>query len=283
MTDFRSRDAAPLSPEEWRAIDLAAQDSARGQLVGRRFLALFGPVGPGMEYIEQDRLGPPRGAIVSMEGEEEADEAPPLAPVRRRALPLPLLYRDARVYWRDLERTRQTGIGLDLSGVVAAAAEVAAAEDRLIFQGDARLGIEGLLTTPDSQGQVLGDWTAPGDAYAQIARATAQLLQAGHPGPYALVLSPERWARLERVSDLTGTLELVAVERLLRGPVLPSPFVDGGVLLDPSSGNMDLALGIDLSVAYADSEHMNHRLRVLETVVPRVKRPSAILRLDPQK
>lgn len=279
-TDFRSRDAAPLSPEEWRAIDSAVLDTARGLLVGRRVLSLYGPVGPGVEHVESDRLAAPRGAIVSMEGDED-DEAPPLGPLRRRALPLPLLYRDARVFWRDLERTRQAGVGLDLGSVISAAAEVAAAEDNLVFRGEPRLGIEGLLTAADVQTQALADWSAPGNAYAQIARAAAQLLQSGHPGPYALVLSPERWALLERVQDRTGTLELTAVEKLLRGPVLPSPAVPGAVLLDASAGNMDLAVGIDLTVAYADSERMNHRLRVLETAVPRIKRPSAILRLDP--
>ncbi|MCS6914119.1 MAG: family 1 encapsulin nanocompartment shell protein [Myxococcales bacterium] len=277
-TDFRSRDAGPLTAEEWRSVELAAIETARHQLIGRRFLALYGPLGSGVEFVELDLLGPPRAAAVSLQGDEDA---PPLRPARRRILPLPLLYRDCLVFWRDLERARMNGAGLETSAIVAAAAEVAAAEDQLIFHGNPELGIEGLLTAADTHAVQLGDWNAAGEAYQQVVRAVAQLQQAGHPGPYALVLSSDRFARLERVHDMTGTLELVAVERLVRGPVLPCPVISGGVLLDPSAANMDLAVGIDLTVAYADNDQMNHRLRVLETVVLRLKRPSAVLRLVP--
>lgn len=285
--DFRARDRAPLTPEEWQSVDLAAQDSARARLVGRRILSIFGPLGVGTEHVEPSRLGTAHGASLwlssspasSPPGETAAPE--PVTALRRPPLPLPLLFRDARLSFRDLERSRQVRAGLDLTVVAAAAAEVAAAEDALVFGGDRRLGIEGLVEGAGAA-QPLANWSAPGDAYGQIARAVEHLAGAGHPGPYVLVLSPALFARLQQLTDLTGTLEGKAVERLLRGPVLPSSAVPGALLLDHSPVNVDLAVGLDLSVAYAGAESDgNHRLRVMETVVPRIKRPSALYRMDP--
>ncbi len=280
--DFRARDRAPLTPpmtpEEWLSIDQAAQDCARARLVGRRVLSLFGPLGAGIEHVEAGRLGPIRGAVVSLSGDEAGPE--PIATDRRAPLPLPLIHRDARLSFRDLARSRQLHAALDLTVIAAAAAEVAAAEDTLIFRGERHLGIEGLLDS--AQPMPLTSWAAPGEAYGQIAQAAEQLLAAGHPGPYALILSPALFARLQQLTDLTGTLEIHAVERFVRGPVLPCGAVPGAVLLDHSPVNMDLAIGVDLSVIYAGAEpDGSHRLRVLETVVPRIKRPSAIVRLDP--
>ena len=100
-TDFRARDGAPLSEEEWRALDVAVQDAARVRLAGRRFLTLAGPLGAGTEFIAVDRPGGTPGATISLLG--DADDVPPISPGQRRVLPLPILYRDFRLSWRDNE------------------------------------------------------------------------------------------------------------------------------------------------------------------------------------
>ena len=49
--DFLARESADLSPELWKAIDETVVKDASSQMVGRRFLPLFGPVGPGAESV----------------------------------------------------------------------------------------------------------------------------------------------------------------------------------------------------------------------------------------
>jgi len=49
--DLRMRDDAPLSTQEWHAIDDVAVQVARGSLIGRRFVRLYGPLGAGVQAV----------------------------------------------------------------------------------------------------------------------------------------------------------------------------------------------------------------------------------------
>ena len=40
---------------------------------------------------------------------------------------------------------------------------------------------------------------------------------------------------------------------------------------------MDLVIGIDMTTAYLELVDLNHHMRVLETVLPRIKRQDAIV------
>ncbi|MCC8180150.1 MAG: encapsulin, partial [Planctomycetes bacterium] len=42
------------------------------------------------------------------------------------------------------------------------------------------------------------------------------------------------------------------------------------------ANNMDLVIGQDMITAYLGNEGLDHAFRVMETVVPRIKRPTAI-------
>ena len=47
MSDYLMRDAAPMSAEEWAAVDGVVVKTAQTLLVGRRFIELTGPLGAG--------------------------------------------------------------------------------------------------------------------------------------------------------------------------------------------------------------------------------------------
>jgi len=48
------------------------------------------------------------------------------------------------------------------------------------------------------------------------------------------------------------------------------------VLLDSGAQNMDLAVALDLSTAFVESTNLSYRLRVVESLVMRIRRPGAI-------
>jgi uncharacterized linocin/CFP29 family protein len=52
-----------------------------------------------------------------------------------------------------------------------------------------------------------------------------------------------------------------------------------GLFLSMGAHNLELVVGRDLATAYAGNEGLDHRFRVLETLVLRVKRLGAICRL----
>jgi uncharacterized linocin/CFP29 family protein len=124
----------------------------------------------------------------------------------------------------------------------------------------------------------MGDWDSGGRAFADVVEGVRMLTQAGFTGPYALAVSPRLYADLNRIFDNSGVLELEQVEKLARRGVYPTAVLPEptALLVDSGAQNMDLAVGLDLSVAYVESSNLNHLFRVLETLVLRIRRPGAI-------
>jgi uncharacterized linocin/CFP29 family protein len=92
------------------------------------------------------------------------------------------------------------------------------------------------------------------------------------------MVSPQLYADLNRVFDNTGVLEIEQIEKLARRGVYATGILSEptALLVDSGAQNMDVAVGLDLSTAYVESSNLNHRFRVLESVVLRIRRPGAI-------
>jgi uncharacterized linocin/CFP29 family protein len=278
--DYLQRDLAPVTAEQWRAIDQAVVGTARGALVGRRIVSVVGPLGGGIEVLPNDLVGGAGAGQIDLVGGSEGDA---IGLEARRFLPLPLIYKDFWLHWRDLESSRQLGTPLDTGKAAAAAAATAQAEDRLVFLGDDSLGLPGLLTVEGRQTLSMGDWAVTGRAFADVVAGVQALVDAGFTGPYALAVSPRLYAQLNRVFHDTGVLELEQVEKLARRGVYPTAILPepAALLADTGAQNVDLAVGLDLSAAYVESNNLNHRFRVLESLVLRIRRPGAIVTFQP--
>lgn len=280
MAEYLQRDQAPLTSGQWSTLDAAAITTARSSLVGRRFISLVGPFGPGVESLPSDTLSGTSTGQIDLLGNEEGET---IGIERRRYLPLPLIYKDFWIHWRDLESSRQFGTPLETNKAAGAASACAQAEDRLIFDGESSLVLPGLRNVADRQTLPMRDWGAEGQAFADVVDGVRQLTDQGFTGPYALVVSPRLYAQLNRVFDGTGVLELEQVEKLARRGVYPSSVLPepAALLVDSSAQNMDLAIAVDLAVAFVESTNLNYRLRVLESLVLRIHRPGAICAFEP--
>jgi uncharacterized linocin/CFP29 family protein len=280
VPDFLQREQAPLGPDEWAALDQAVVRTAQSMLVGRRFINLVGPFGPGVEALPNDVLRGGGAGQIDLLGESVGEE---LSIQSRRFLPLPLLYKDFWIHWRDLEASRQLGVPLDVGRPAAAAAATAQSEDRLVFDGEPSLGLPGLRNIEGRQTLPMSDWDSMGRAFSDVVEGVRVLTQAGYTGPYALAVSPRLYADLNRIFDDSGVLELEQVEKLARRGVYPTAVLPepGALLIDSGSQNLDLAIGLDLSTAYVESDNLNHRFRVIESLVLRIRRPGAICMYEP--
>ncbi|POB11131.1 family 1 encapsulin nanocompartment shell protein [Sulfobacillus sp. hq2] len=276
--EFLQRDQAPLNEREWALLDEAVRRVIAQQVTGRRFLSLFGPVGSGVQVIPVDRTPPSGQGQVDMVG--ETNDAVRLA--HRLYQKIPLLHRDFLVFWRDIESARAQGIPIDWSMAEAAASLVAQAEDRLILEGDASNQIEGLLTVSGRQVLTPGE-EQPNSGFHDVVRAINVLSAAGFYPPYTVVVGPELFATWHRLYGNTGVLEIEQIRKLAEQGVYVSPLMPTHTVLVLAAGaeNMDLAIGIDAVVGYVESTSMNHRLRVLETLTLRIKRPAAICHIAP--
>ena len=255
MADFLSREEAPLSAEEWEKLDHLVIEVAKKQLVGRRFIDLFGPLGAGTQVVPVFAITSPSSGSARI--------------AERQYLPLLSHFEDFSLSWQDIETARQFGTPLELGPAAAAAVACAQKEDKLIF-GD--------LLSKAGTSAPLGDWGASGAALASIATAVDSLTSKGFLGPFAAVLNPRLYSRLHRIVAGSGLLELNLVKEVATGGVFQTPQLTEAQALVVSMGvqNLDLAVAQDMVTAYMGPDRMDHQFRVMEVVLPRIKRPEAI-------
>jgi uncharacterized linocin/CFP29 family protein len=281
--DYLMRDDAPLTEAEWERLDELAVSTARRLLVGRRFIELTGPVGMGTQVVPLDTI---TGGEACVHDEEdcncEGEECDIVRVSSRKFVPVPLIHKDFMLAWRDVEAAHQFGTELELGPVTAAAAFVARAEDELIFHGRPEHGYPGLLNVEGRQTVPLSNWETSGNALNDVVAAGQTLADAGFYAPYALVVSPALHALLQRVYKGSGQMEYRLVQTVADGGILQSPALAPKEALVISQGtqHLDLAVAQDLVTAYLGPEGMDHRFRVLESLVLRIKQPGAICVLE---
>lgn len=281
MADFLLRDQAPLNEEQWERIDRMVREVAERALVGRRIISLFGPFGPGVQVVPTDVFAGTEKGCVDMLGEEEAGRVHAQS---RRYIPLPVIYKDFRLHWRDLETAAQMGLPLDISAAAAAATFCARAEDDLIFNGRNvdTVQYEGLLNAAGRATLPMSDWNEVGNSFRDVVSATQTLIAGEFFGPFALVVSPRLFASMNRLHENSGILEIEQVQKIATAGVFQTPVLNDetAVVVSVGAENMDIAVGQDLVTAYLETSELNHYFRVMEVLALRIKRPGSICTLE---
>ena len=279
--DYLKHGENPLTEEDFQRLTEAAIQSARRRLVGRRFIELYGPMGPGVQAIPYDQFTGTETGYVDIVGEMGEDR---VFTDKRTFRTIPIIYKDFLIHWRDLEMAKQMNMPLDISAAAGAASWCAEKEDQLIFYGDEHLGYEGLMNHPERNIAELHDgWEKAGSAFQDVVSATETLFENGHYGPYAMAVSPRLFANLHRFWEDARVMEIDTVRRLVQGGIFQSNVIrnPGAVVVSLGEENLDLAVSVDMTVAYLGAERMNHPFRVLEALILRIKHPDAICTIEP--
>ncbi|MBM3236356.1 bacteriocin [Candidatus Poribacteria bacterium] len=271
MADYLNREEAPLSHEDWERLDKIVVEVARKRLVGRRFITIRGPLGVGIQVIQKSSLS-------GMAGGEE------IAVSQRENLAIPMIAKDFRLHWRDIESSQRLGMPLELGPAAAASAVCAQMEDRLIFTGCAHEGEAcacpglGLLNVNGRNELETAGWEKPGRAFQDAVAAIEKLISAGCYEPYGMVVSPAMYAKLHRMMGRGARLEIAFIKELMTDGIYQSPVLKAneGVVVATSLENLDLVIGQDLITAYLGLDNMDHPFRIFETVLLRIRRPEAI-------
>jgi uncharacterized linocin/CFP29 family protein len=182
-------------------------------------------------------------------------------------LPLQVIHKDFWLLWRDIETSQQFNMPLDLSPAAAAAVTCAYAEDDMVFSG--------LLGAADSHIEA-ADWDVEANGFANVVAATETLISGGFYGPYAAVFPSAIYAKLHRLMGRGGRLEIQHIQEVVSGGVFQSPRLGTPIVIAQGVENVDLAVGQDLTTAYLGPDLVDHRFRVMESLVLRVKRAGAI-------
>ena len=276
--DFLGRDDSPLTEEEWKQIDEAVVSVAKSTLVCRRFIPVVGPIGPGHQMVSYDVIYGMEPGVCEIKPGQEYESCEPIRTGVRKHVPIPTIYKDFVISWRDLEHFRQFNLPIDTSNAVAASVATAVAEDSLILLGNKNLGLEGLMNAEGINKISMSDWSVVGNAFSDVMAGISKLAEQGFYGDYYLLVNPRQYFQLNRMHDNTGLLEIEQIKKIV-SEVFQSPIVPENKALLVSAGpqNFDLVIAQDVSVAYVESSNMNHLFRVLEMIALRIKRPGSIL------
>ena len=276
--DFLGRGESPLTAEEWKQIDDTVIGVAKNTLVCRRFIPVMGPIGAGHQAVYYDVIYGMEPGVCEIKPGQEYETCEPIRTGVRKQIPIPTIYKDFIISWRDLEYFRQFNLPVDTSNAAAAAVATSVAEDTLILLGNKNLGLEGLLTAESINNLSMSDWTKVGNAFSDVMAGVSKLVEQGFYGNYYLVVNPKQYFQLNRMHDNTGLLEIEQIKKIVsdvfQTPIIPE---DRALLVSAGPQNFDIVIAQDISVAYVESSNMNHVFRVLEMVALRIKRPSSIL------
>jgi uncharacterized linocin/CFP29 family protein len=96
---------------------------------------------------------------------------------------------------------------------------------------------------------------------------------------YAIALGPRCYAGLTKTMSPAGFPVLEYVKRLLDGPIVSAPGVDGAVVLSQRGGDFELVVGQDFSIGYLDHSATAVHLYVQESLTFRVLSSAAAVPL----
>jgi uncharacterized linocin/CFP29 family protein len=262
------RQHAPITDTGWSVIDDEARERLAPGLAARKLVDFAGPRG---WQHSATNLGRTRAiADAPFDGVTAA---------QRRVLPVVELRAPFSLSRDELLDADRGAEDIDLAALDAAAQRIATAENRAVFHGWEAAGITGVAEASPHEGTQLGEDCA---AYPRhVARAVEALLRAGIEGPYGLALGPEPYTRVLETTEHGGYPLFDHLRKILGGPLVWSPGVQGAVVVSQRGGDFVLESGEDLSIGYdrhdADAVH----LYLVESLTFRVVTPEAAVALTP--
>lgn len=258
--DILRRSLAPISDEAWEEIDSLAGDYLRSSLAARRLLDVEGPKGWGFHGVSTGRLGPVKDSGAVSYGMYD------IKPLLELRVPFELNV------W-ELDNASRGAKDVDLDVLEKAAEEVAAFEDKVLFEGLKDSGITGLK--PASENSPIQFPQDPEQMVQAISEGIAQLVKNSIEGPYSLAVPMDIWQQLS--GYIKGVSLKTHVERLLGGAVVPARHLDKPLLVSVRGGDFLMTLGQDLSIGYGTHSTKTVGLYFTESFTLQIFEPRAVV------
>ncbi|HEY5211253.1 MAG TPA: family 1 encapsulin nanocompartment shell protein [Stellaceae bacterium] len=245
------RDLAPISAAGWSEIDKEATRTLKTSLGARRIVDFVGPKGWDFAAVGTGRsesVAPPVKAEITAR--------------LRQVLPLVELRVPFEIERSELDAVDRGAKDPKTDPVIAAARQIAIAENRTIFHGFPEAGIRGLC---EAQASVAIPFAEDFVSFPNaVAAAKTKLRDGGVSGPYAVALSEHAYTALSETTS-GGYPVLEHVRRLVDGPLVWTPGLDGAVVMSMRGGDFELTVGQDFSVGYLDHDARKVRLYIEES------------------
>jgi uncharacterized linocin/CFP29 family protein len=261
------RPHAPISDAAWKVLDEEARERLTPALAARKLVDFEGP--HGWEHSATNLGRVRRLASAPCEG---------VSGLQRRVLPLVEVRADFELTRDELRDVDRGADDADFEPLDRAAHQLAVAENIAVFHGwqDALTGIT--EASPHEPMQLGVDM----DGYPrQVAGAVERLLSHGITGPYGLALGREQYRRVVETAEHGGYPLLDHLGKILEGPIVWAPGVDGAVVLSLRGGDFVIESGQDVSIGYESHDSELVRLYLEESFSFHAATPEAAVALKP--
>jgi uncharacterized linocin/CFP29 family protein len=199
--------------------------------------------------------------------------------LQRRVLPLVELRADFAIQLGELRDHDRGRPDVDLAELDGAAHRIAVAENTAVFHGWPDVGVSGIAEASPHSVQALGE---EAESYPRpVAAAVELLLQTGIAGAYALALGREQYTRVVETAEHGGYPLLDHLRKILDGPVVWAPGVNGAVVVSLRGGDFRFESGQDFAIGYDHHDTDAVYLYIEESFSFLVATPEAAVPLRP--
>lgn len=262
------RELAPVPAAAWQEIEKEATRTLKTTLAARKLVDFAGPLG-----WQASAVG---------KGRSRAVEPSPNTRVRarlREVLPMVELRVEFELSRDELDAIDRGAKDFDTDPVIEAARAIAIAEDRAVFHGYPAAGIRGMC----QESAPIEISSTPLDYPALVTTALTRLREAGVGGPFAVALSERCYTELAEATE-GGYPVLQHVRRLIDGPLVWAPGLDGALVVSMRGDDFELTVGQDFAIGYLDHDAERVRLYIEESFTFWLLSPQAAVPLAfPQK
>jgi uncharacterized linocin/CFP29 family protein len=261
------RSHAPISDGVWELLDEEARERVAPALAARKLIDFSGP--HGWEHSATNLGRTTRLASGPSDG---------VTGLQRRVLALVEARADFELSREELRDADRGAEDTDLEALDKAAHQIAVAENVAVFHGWEG-AITGIVDASPHDPMKLGD---AAEGYPRpVAGAVERLLCDGITGPYGLALGREQYRRVVETAEHGGYPLLDHLGRILEGPIVWAPGVQGAVVVSLRGGDFLFESGQDLSIGYDSHDGEIVRLYLEESFSFRVATPEAGVALTP--
>jgi uncharacterized linocin/CFP29 family protein len=261
------RPLAPVSDSGWKLLDTEATERLTPALAARKLVDFSGPHGWEHSATSVGRTSP----LTEAPGEG-------VTGLQRRVLPLVELRASFEVSLAELRDHERGAVDVDLEQLDDAAHRIAVAENVAVFHGWQAATITGMAEASPHKAIALGE---SADGYPRsVACAVEYLLQAGISGPYGVALGRKQYRRVVETAEHGGYPLLDHLHKILDGPIVWAPGVEGAVVMSLRGGDFLFESGQDLSIGYERHDAQAVHLYLEESFSFRVATPEAAVPLS---
>lgn len=261
------RATAPISDAGWELLDREARERLVPALAARKLVDFSGPLGWEHSATNLGRTTPL--AAAPCEG---------VNGLQRRVLPLVEARADFELPRSELQDADRGADDSDLGPLDQAAHQIAVAENVAVFHGwDG--AITGISEASPHERVKLGEVA---ERYpAAVALAVERLLSSGIAGPYGLALGREQYRLVIETAEHGGYPLLEHLRKIIDGPIVWAPGVNGAVVLSLRGGDFVFESGQDVSIGYDSHDSDVVRLYLQQSFSFHVATPEAAVALKP--